>query len=113
MSPLKKGVIISLVFHLLILFLSFRLLLSTKDFSDVAVTLDVALETAQENEEPAFVPKIVKIPAKITEAIAEENEDTVEEAKSSDEEVSIAVPQEDTTKNINPPEFALNSGHTK
>ena len=113
MSPLKKGVIISLVFHLLILFLSFRLLLSTKDFSDVAITLDVALETVQENEEPAFVPKIVKIPAKITEAIAEENEDTVEEAKSSDEEVSIAVPQQDTTKNINPLEFAINSGQAK
>src|SRR4030067_2678092 len=99
MSPLKKGVIISLVFHLLILFLSFRLLLSTKDFSDVAITLDVALETVQENEEPAFVPKIVRIPAKITEAIAEENEDTVEEAKSSDEEEDSSVPQRQKSKN--------------
>jgi hypothetical protein len=115
MSPLKKGVILSLVFHLLILFLSFRLLLSTKDFSDVAITLDVAIEAVQEQEEAASLPKIVKIPEKSAEALPEENEDNVnvEDAKANEEEVAIAVPEQDTMKNINPLEFAINSGQAK
>jgi hypothetical protein len=115
MSPLKKGVVLSVAFHLLVLFLSFRLLLSTKDFSTAAITLDVAPAVVQEHEEPASPPKIVKIPQKSVEALPPKKEVSAnqEEAKAEEQDVTVVVPRQDTTKKINPLEFALNSGQAR